>query len=128
MNRKKNGGLHRDRIGTKAPGEADASPEITFEQTFLIPVSGRNGRGRISNLLNLGLRRERNGHTISRSRLHRRPLMVMDLPRIAKKFHAHGTLEYVLFRALYRDAPVRVPERRRHRSEWKIKKPQILIE
>lgn len=38
MNRKKNGGVE---LAPKRR-EADARPEITFEQTFLIPVSDRN--------------------------------------------------------------------------------------
>lgn len=41
MNRKKNGGLHRVLELASKRREADASPEITFEQTLLIPVSGR---------------------------------------------------------------------------------------
>lgn len=126
MNRKKSGEL-RGRIGIKAlegRRAPDASPEITFEQTFLIPVSGRNaaGRGRISNLLNLGLRQERNGHIYFTIPLHRRLSPVMDLPRIVKKSHAHGALEHVLFRT-----SIRVSREKRHRGEWKIKKPQILI-
>lgn len=107
--------------------EADANPEITFEQTFLILVSGRNAEcGRISNLLNLGLRRKRNGYTISRS--HYIDALCSNgsfanSGEILRPWSARIRYYFAHFIAL----PF-ASKRKRHRGEWKIKKPRILIE
>jgi len=75
-------------------------PEITFEQTFLIPVSGRNaGAAEFPIYLILAYGEKEMGilfHVTST------PLAVMDLPRIMEKFHAHGELEYDIISCTYR--------------------------
>jgi len=93
MNRKKNGGFHRSRIGTKARRLTQTRKSLSSKRFwFWFPVATWNA-AEFPIYLILAYNEKEMG-ILFHDPIISAPFTVMDLSRIVEKFYVHGVLEY----------------------------------